>query len=465
VNVPPGPSVSIKPLWNCFQGVIPTLLATADQEGTPNVTYLSQVFYVDERHVALSRQFFNKTRRNLDVNPLACCELYEPISMQAWRLRLRFLRSETDGPVFDRLSARIDAIAAHTGMSDIFKLVAADICEVLSVEKVEGYLVDGDQSDESEGVSTAGFRTELRGLQLISEQVNRATDLEALFEGVLETLDEYFSFRHTMILIHDESVGRLVTLASRGFGESGVGAEVTVGQGVIGKAAEARGLFRLSGIDAELRYGRAVRREVIDESGEERVRPEVPLPGLPDAQSMLVLPLYAGNRLVGALSAESRIPVLFDEWDEAYLEIVGNQIALAIDRMLDGAEHPEDGVVSAPPAESDAAPAQRRTVSLVYYANDDCVFADGNYLIRNIPGRILWTLLRSWKNEGRSEFTNRELRLDESLGLPEYRDNLESRLILLRKRLDENDAGVRIERTGRGRFRLVVNAEIAMTER
>jgi hypothetical protein len=456
---------SIKPLWNCFQGVIPSLLATADGDGVPNVTYLSQVFYVDERHVALSRQFFNKTKRNLDLNPLAFCELYEPVTMQAWRLQLRFLRSETEGPVFDRLSARIDAIAAHTGMSDIFRLVAADVCEVLAVERVDGYLSRDGSEEELPGVTAAGFRTELRGLQLISEQVNRATDLDDLLEAVLETLDEYFSFRHTTILFHDENQARLVTIASRGFGESGIGAEVSVGQGVIGKAVVTRGVFRLAGIDSELRYGRAVRREVISEGGEGRLRPEIPLPGLPDAQSMLVLPLFAGDRLVGALTAESRIGMMFDEWDEAYLEIVGNQIGLALDRLMHEAGQSDEGDLVVEPASLPEPTRARRKVSLVYYRHDDCIFVEGAYLIRNIPGRILWTLLRAWRDEGRTEFTNRELRLDRSLGLPDYRDNLESRLILLRKRLEENDAGVRMERTGRGRFRLVMDAEIEMAEK
>ncbi len=454
---------STKDLSTCFQGVVPSLLATADTAGVPNITYLSQVFYVDNAHVALSRQFFNKTSRNLDTNSVACCEVYDPLTMQAFRLRLRFLRSETEGPVFDRLSMRIDSIAEHTGMTGIFRLIAADICEVLDVERVDGFLTEGDPQDTTT-LSLSGIRKELRGLQLISEQINRACHLEALLDGVLETLDEYFEFANTMILLHDDSSNRLVTLASRGYAESGVGAEVALGQGVIGKAAQSSGVLRLGGLNAELRYGRAVRREVIVERGTENVRPEIPLPGLPHAQSVLVIPLRVGARLIGALAAESRAPVGFNDWDETYFDIVGNQLALAIDRMSDGdeAEEPDEGQTIAP---SLPAALPKKRVALVYYTNDDCVFADGNYLIRNIPGRILWTLLRAWREDGRTEFTNRELRLDESLGLPEYRDNLESRLILLRRRLAENDAGVTIERTGRGRFRIVIDAELDMIEK
>jgi hypothetical protein len=451
-------TVRLEDLGACFRGILPSAIATCGKDGEPNVTYLSQVYYVDPAHVALSCQFFNKTRRNVDENPYATVIVHHPLTYEGYRLSLRFDHIEKEGPLFDTMAARIQVIASHTGMTGIFRLLSADVYEVLSVEPLQGFLLPAGDVPGDAPPLPAGRLTELRGLHVVAERIARARDLEHLLSGALTAMDELFGFSHAMVLVPDEA-GHLVAIASRGYGEGAVGAEVGMGQGIIGTVAERRRMIRVAGVGSELRYGRAIRGRVEEAGG--RGAPEIPLPGLPDAQAQLALPLLAGDRLFGVLAVESRDPLHFDEWDEAFLQVVGTQIALGMDRMQVVEEEAEAPAAArrAPPA----APGRRR--AFCYYRNDDCVFVDGEYLVRNVPAKILWKVLGLHRREGRVEFTNRELRLDPGLGLPPVKDNLESRLILLRKRLQEKCPDVRLVPVRRGRFALELDCAIELVER
>ena len=115
----------------------PSAMVTCSADGKPNATVISQVYYVDETHVALSFQFFSKTIRNVRENPRAFVCVFDIAGQAHWSLQLQFERSETEGPVFDAMDMQIEAIASMTGMSGIFKLRAADIYRVVSVERVQ----------------------------------------------------------------------------------------------------------------------------------------------------------------------------------------------------------------------------------------------------------------------------------------------------------------------------------------
>ncbi len=165
------------------------------------------------------------------------------------------------------------------------------------------------------------------------------------------------------------------------------------------------------------------------------------------------------------LAVESRRALDFEDWHEAFLDIVGAQAASALENMMLRAEAEESRELPKAADPPQCPHEERRRRSFCFFKNDDCVFVDGEYLIRNLPGRILWKILKSHQESGRVDFNNRELRLDPTLGLPPIKDNLESRLILLRKRLELKCAGVRLSPKARGQFRLELDCDLELTEK
>jgi hypothetical protein len=458
-------SIPLEQLARCFEAVIPATLSTCSRNGVPNMIAVSHVHRIDDRHVAISRQFFRKTNANLRENPRAVVTVTDPPTMNLYRLGVRFDHEETSGTLFDAMAARLEAVASMTGMKGIFRLQAIGVFEVLSVECVPGVIEENGAPDRlaPEAARTPiDSMTQLRTLRRISDCLRSTQDIETLLDSVLANLDEILGFEHSMILLLDESGERLYTVASRGYPESGVGAEVHIGDGIIGTVGRTRRLLRVSSVTRARLYGRAIRSSL-----EGAPALEVPLPGLPDAESQLAIPLVVQDELLGVLAVESPRELRYDERDEAFLDVVAGHVALGLRNAM-RAEEPLDTTAvvpqhAAPPTREPAAPSRVR--QFVFYPKDDCVFADGQYLVRNLPGRILWKLLQAYAKEGRAEFSNRELRLDSTLGLPTLRDNLESRLILLRKRLAEKCPDLRIVPSGRGRFRLEVSCGVGLEER
>jgi predicted pyridoxine 5'-phosphate oxidase superfamily flavin-nucleotide-binding protein len=446
--------VALADLARCFEGAVPAVIATAASDGTPNVTYLSKVRMVDDERIALSNQFFSKTARNLAENPRASVLVIDPATYDEYRLTVVYERTERRGVVFERLREDIDALAALEGMQGVFKLRAADIYRVVDIERTVlrpatmGPRRGGRRTDEAELVAR---------LAELGTRLARCPDLDGLVDTATRGLCEVLGYDHAVLLLLDERGERLYTIASHGYDEEGVGSEVTLGEGVIGTAAARGAPARIGNLRQMRKYSQTVRRSYEDEgAGPGR---EIPLPGLRDANSLLVAPAMALGELVGALLVEHRDPVAFGPADEAALSAVATLVANAVE--LDRARAREDVAPTTAASGPDTVPAGDATL-VRFFPADGSTFVDGDYLIKGVAGRILWSLLRQHADEGRIEFTNREVKLDPSLELPEFRDNFESRLILLKRRLDERTAPVRIDKTGRGRFRLDVRRPLRL---
>lgn len=120
-------------LLPAMQGVIPSIIGTTSAQGVPNVTYISQVFYLDAEHVALSWQFMNKSWKNILENPHITVILTDPATFTLWELKLKFNEIQHEGPVFDLMDMQLAAIASTFPNAAHFKIKAALVCKVEDV--------------------------------------------------------------------------------------------------------------------------------------------------------------------------------------------------------------------------------------------------------------------------------------------------------------------------------------------
>src|SRR5690606_21374361 len=110
-------------------------------------------------------------------------------------------------------------------------------------------------------------------------------------------------------------------------------------------------------------------------------------------------------------------PGAFTADDETVLNIFASQVAMAMSTLRttdQRAATTDTGEASCPDDEP---------LHVRHYREDDSVFIDNEYLIKGVAGAILWRLLRTYEQEKRTEISNRELRLDAAIGLPDIKDN------------------------------------------
>jgi GAF domain-containing protein len=175
---------------------------------------------------------------------------------------------------------------------------------------------------------------ERRAVQLATAaEVGRAAasilELDRLFAQVVELIKERFGLYYTALFLIDET---------------GDYAVLEAGSGEAGRAMKEAG-HRLA-VGGRSMVGRACsehQARVALDVGAEPVRFDNPV--LPDTRSEMALPLMVGDRVLGALDVQSSVAAAFSQSDIAVLQLVADQVAVAVDNALKFSE--EAGLLEA----------------------------------------------------------------------------------------------------------------------
>lgn len=430
-------ALRLRNLASCFEGVVPSIIATAAADGTPNISYLSHVVMIDDDHVGLSNQFFTQTSANLRDNPYATILIVDGLHGAQVRLEAKYVETIDHGPLFDAVATQLNASSAQVGMAGIMRLRGVDIFRVSHLELFP--------SPVHAPIEPAADEPRLNLCATLARTIAGLREIDAIVDAALDGLSGALGYESVLILVSDPTDHVLTTVGSRGYTHSGIGSEVPVGIGIIGAAALDRRPVKVSDMSRVRRYSAAVEASSLDENQTRAVA----LPVRSDTLSQIAIPMIAGGKLQGVLAVESRRRLAFSSQDEAALTIIASHMAAAL-ALSEALSQEPQAIDTQPPVRNTPG----KTFQVVHYAFDDSVFINGEYIIKGVAGRLLIHVLDWYLREGRTSFTNREIRLSKELRLPDIKDNLETRLLLLRRRLEDKASPLQVKRIGRGRFAL-----------
>jgi GAF domain-containing protein len=161
-----------------------------------------------------------------------------------------------------------------------------------------------------------------RALQLqvaveVGQTISAMRDLDQLLGRVTELISERFGFYHTGMFLLDDT-----------------------GEFAVLRAANSPGGKQMLAKGYSLKVGEVGIVGYVTKRHEPRIALDVGLdaihfknPFLPDTRSEMALPLSVGDHILGALDVQSTMPAAFTEEDVAVLQVLANQVAIAIENV------------------------------------------------------------------------------------------------------------------------------------
>lgn len=426
----PTKALQLSQLRDCFQGIVPSMMCTYDQNWVPNISYLSHVEYLNESRVALSNQFFNKTKKNVLATGRALLLLLHPATLQCYELRLRFVHSEVTGELFEKMSYRLALIAAREGQGHIFQLLSADvyevesICERSSMVKKPWPLPIPNSPHPSFAYEEAA-RSFLE--TCTSKSLKGYEAMNLLLKMIRFGLG--FPLAH-FYLVDKEHHTELFTSSEITYENKK--AISTEHYAVLQKVAYFSKPIVIAGLSLQRRYLQSIIENEMEEVEGSQVK------------RLVALPVQKSGQVLAILIIEDHRD---ESWEESLVQsmkMMCSALALVLDEEIKVTD--------------EAFKNHQTPLRFYFHKESEILFLNESPFIKNLPAKILTYILnRNAKGPG-TAFSNQEVICALQDDFPsEGKVNFEARLSLVKKRLENKGLPLRIVSQGRGQFVLILD--------
>ncbi len=223
--------VELESIRDCLEPGLPAPLATCGPDGTPHISYIQQVQYLDSERVGTSRQVSNRALHTLPASPFSQALVVCARTGEQYRLDLQYLHTDTNGEAFEAMRANLDAIASQLRIGPAFRLRGLDVHRVLRCTRVA-----------SERQIPATTRDQLAPIEQLARRLERCTTYQEASQELLFALDDILDIPYAILFTLDSATGRLLAAAGSG-GAPMLHTTVALGAGLPGMAAKRRRLI------------------------------------------------------------------------------------------------------------------------------------------------------------------------------------------------------------------------------
>lgn len=175
-------------MYPALMGVVPATIITSNKEGSPNITNIARVWFVDSHHVAIANHMLNKSIQNLRDNPFAFIRTMDTNTFTTWEIEVEYEGSNSDGDIFTEMKKQYEVLSMMLESGNPITLKSAEVFQVLAVRSCD---------DENS--------------HLISN-----TDL---YNPLLEQLEKKLGWDSSGVWIEDENSDELHLVTMRGLDE------------------------------------------------------------------------------------------------------------------------------------------------------------------------------------------------------------------------------------------------------